>query len=78
MDSTNKLSRSDFLKKGAVALGSLAFLLGTRNVLAPNEGTRRIKLPSGLRSFAGQPAVGEPGYEKRVARLFGSARAARY
>jgi len=78
MDSTSKLSRSDFLKKGAVALGSLALLLGTRNALVPKEGTRRIKLPARLRSFAGQPSVGQPGYEKRVAQLFGSARAARY
>ncbi|MFQ5593901.1 MAG: hypothetical protein ACE5HA_07100 [Anaerolineae bacterium] len=78
MDNTNKLSRLDFLKKGAVAVGGLAFLLGTRNALVPKEGPRRIRLPSRLRSFAGQPSVGQPGYEKRVTQLFGSARTARY
>ncbi|MEJ2560608.1 MAG: hypothetical protein P8186_31180 [Anaerolineae bacterium] len=71
-----QLNRKDFLK--GTVLGSLGLLLSAKSVLASEKPTQDAELPDGLRSFAGEPSIGESGYENRVARLFGATRATRY
>ena len=71
-----RLSRVDFLK--GIALGGVGLLLSAGKVSASEKPAKGPELPANLHSFAGEPTVGQPGYEKRVARLFGATRATRY
>ncbi|MFQ5856649.1 MAG: hypothetical protein ACE5LU_13515 [Anaerolineae bacterium] len=58
----SRLTRKAFMK--TMVLGSAALLL-------PQAGeAAAAKLPSDTPLYPGQPSIGEPGYEQRIARLF--------
>lgn len=63
-----KLTRKGFLKNLAVA-GVALPLRGLGTAAAPGEA--KATGPGGLTLYIGEPSIGEPGYEQRVARIFG-------
>jgi len=58
----SRLTRKAFLK--AVVLGGTAFVLPRTKEAAAAE------LPANVPLYTGEPNIGEPGYERRVARIF--------
>lgn len=60
------LTRRELLE--AAVLGSVA------SALVPAGGGGAAEASPGVPLYAGEPSIGEPGYDERVARLFGQAK----
>lgn len=70
MEEQGKISRRQILALGgAIAFGAAAAGVSVRDAAAKAMAPQREGMD--LRDASRSPCVGEPGYDKRVARLFG-------
>lgn len=65
----SRLTRKAFMK--TMVLGGAALLLPQAKEAAAAE------VPSDITLYVGEPSIGEPGYEQRVARIFEQAAVAK-
>jgi len=65
----SRLTRKAFLK---------TLLLGGAGLLLPKaEQASAAEAPVGVKLYVGEPSIGEPGYEQRIARIFEQAKVKR-
>lgn len=63
----SRLTRKAFMK--TMVMGGAALLL------PPAQKAAAAEIPSDIPLYTGEPSIGEPGYEQRVARIFEQAAA---